>query len=736
VEVDQIRRGVRGTALVVSDAPDIGRRLAGALRAAGVEVLRTGNGIEALALTDVVRPQVVLVDAGLPGLESLCAQLAAAAQPGQALLVCAPDDGAGADLPAGCEVVRFDPAAPAAVVRRVEALVAEGNDLRAASPLTGLPGNAAIRLELGRRLAAGGRVGLAYLDIDGFKPFNDRYGFLRGDEVLRAVADLLEREAARRPGSFVGHVGGDDFVLLAPPDDVERMATAVVAAFDALAPSLYDPEDAERGYLEGEDRRGQRVRHPLLTLSVGIASNRYRRLTDPLALVDLATEMKHVAKQREGSAVATDRRVPGAPGDRRGPLGGWARRRHGRLRAWLRRAAAVAAGLLVLTLPAAGVAAAGSAPGDRLWPAARLLEDARLALAGEDRPALHVELADDRLADLLTALSAGDADRAVLAATEYARHVRGGAADPGPAGWLDRHMGLLERLEQMACTSGGARACSAVAGAERALAQVSAASRRGPGGAAAGEPARGAPDLDDAPERAGGPGSSAAPGARPGHPRGGGATPGPAGGRGSQDAEGPPGGAGRPGGAAEGLDRTGPGAPSGERPPGAAERQDDGGGARGQGGAGAGAGQGPPASPDEPRAGSRAAEPGGGGRAADPGGRPGLPPGSGGRQGRGEPSGGGAAGGGQGRGEPSGGSAAGGGQGRGEPSGGSAAGGAASGRDGAPDVGPTPPGASGAGGAGGGGDSAGAGAGGSSAGEAGGAPSGAPGGQGGPGSGG
>jgi len=148
---------------------------------------------------------------------------------------------------------------------------------RYANPLTLLPGNIPITEHINRLLAAGKPFWAAYCDLNHFKPFNDQYGYFRGDRMIRLVADTLLRHI--QPNwDFLGHVGGDDFVVLFQSDDWAGRCERVVAEFNGAALQLFDPEDVARGVLESEDRSGSLATFPLSTLSIGvvpIASGQY-----------------------------------------------------------------------------------------------------------------------------------------------------------------------------------------------------------------------------------------------------------------------------------------------------------------------------------------------------------------------------------------------------------------------------------------------------------------------------
>ena len=131
--------------------------------------------------------------------------------------------------------------------------------MRNVNPLSGLPGNPTITEELESRLARSEHFALLYVDIDRFKEFNDHYGFTRGDRVITMLAEILIHTAGADQ-RFVGHIGGDDFVLLARAEDAEAIAEEITRRFDDSIQALYDPEDRARGWIEAHDRRG-RLRH-------------------------------------------------------------------------------------------------------------------------------------------------------------------------------------------------------------------------------------------------------------------------------------------------------------------------------------------------------------------------------------------------------------------------------------------------------------------------------------------
>jgi diguanylate cyclase (GGDEF)-like protein len=176
-------------------------------------------------------------------------------------------------------------------------------------PSTRLPGAVSIQREITARLDR--PFAMCYADLDHFKEFNDRYSYVSGDHVIRILATLLHDTVKGMCGDegFVGHIGGDDFILLVPRDAVDEVCTEIVSTFDQLIVYQYSQHDRRAGYFFGKDRRGQLHRVPLMTLSIGVVTNERRTFTSAAMVSQLATEMKTYAKTLPGSVYAVDRRT-------------------------------------------------------------------------------------------------------------------------------------------------------------------------------------------------------------------------------------------------------------------------------------------------------------------------------------------------------------------------------------------------------------------------------------------
>ncbi len=177
-------------------------------------------------------------------------------------------------------------------------------------PSTRLPGTNEIEREIRRQLTSSGEFAVCYADLDHFKEFNDRYSYYDGDRVIYIVSRILH-DVVRGlvgPGGFVGHIGGDDFIFVIELEYVSAVSTEILQVFDTLIPFQYNDQDRRAGYFFGKDRRGQLHRVPLMTLSIGIVTNKNRSFAHPAQVSELATEMKSYAKTLPGSIFVVDRR--------------------------------------------------------------------------------------------------------------------------------------------------------------------------------------------------------------------------------------------------------------------------------------------------------------------------------------------------------------------------------------------------------------------------------------------
>ena len=184
-----------------------------------------------------------------------------------------------------------------------------------ASPLTHLPGGVAIENIIKKRLMEDLPLAFCLLDLTNFKSFNDRYGYARGNEVILATARTISDAVGNhgRGDDFVGHVGGDDFVIITLPDSYEKICTGIIETFDRMIVDFYDSEDRQRGCILGKTRQGKEISFPLMTISIAVVTNQQRKLINYIQVGEIAAEMKNYAKSFSRSIYVVDRRKDEPP---------------------------------------------------------------------------------------------------------------------------------------------------------------------------------------------------------------------------------------------------------------------------------------------------------------------------------------------------------------------------------------------------------------------------------------
>ncbi|MEI3395496.1 MAG: diguanylate cyclase [Clostridia bacterium] len=181
---------------------------------------------------------------------------------------------------------------------------------RRISPLTGLPGNVQIHAELKKRISNREQFSVLYLDLDNFKAYNDVYGFLKGDQIIKFTADTIVRCVHEyiHEGAFVGHIGGDDFIAIVPILQCDEICKSIIANFDANVTKFFTDEDVEKGYIEVANRKGIIEQFPLTAISIGVVEADEGRFNNMLEIGEIGAQVKHSAKSVMGSSYFIDRR--------------------------------------------------------------------------------------------------------------------------------------------------------------------------------------------------------------------------------------------------------------------------------------------------------------------------------------------------------------------------------------------------------------------------------------------
>ena len=307
----------RDRILVVDDDVDIAAFVGQELEMEGFDVALAHSGEDALTMVRQYQPDLVILDQLMPGLDGvevirrLRAQVVTSALPIIVLTARSQTVDKVVALTAGADDYLVKPFDTMELVVRVRGTLRRNQEFRDASPLTGLPGNNRILREIGDRLRSGQEFAVCYCDIDGFKAVNDAYGFARGDEFIVTLGRelLVAVNEAGPPPAFLGHIGGDDFVVICSPAQIRPLTDSAVSRFEQAADALYDEQDRIRRYVSVKSRRDGVQDVGLVTVSIGVALSSRREYTDPREVVAVASEMKTVAKSQHGSFVAMDRRT-------------------------------------------------------------------------------------------------------------------------------------------------------------------------------------------------------------------------------------------------------------------------------------------------------------------------------------------------------------------------------------------------------------------------------------------
>ena len=304
------------TILVADDDPDLRDILRSILESADYRVLEASDGEVALDAIRTHHPDLVILDYMMPRMEGpqVCAELKRDLLLRHLPIIMLTGRGETQDKVAGINAGADDylvkPFEPQELLARVRMVLRRTSQELEANPLTRLPGNVSIQREIEERLAREMPIAVCYCDLNHFKAFNDRYGFERGDQVIRLTSQIL-LEAVKRHGNsadFIGHIGGDDFVVITTPDRAENICQATIGRFDADIPWLYDEADRTRGTLAYVDRRGQTVMVGLLSIAIAVVTNQERRLTHFGQVAAMSAELKTLAKRLPGSGYVMDRR--------------------------------------------------------------------------------------------------------------------------------------------------------------------------------------------------------------------------------------------------------------------------------------------------------------------------------------------------------------------------------------------------------------------------------------------
>lgn len=303
--------------LIADDEPHIRRILQFLLQNEGFDIQMAEDGLQAVEVIRDWHPDLVLLDVMMPHMDGFAVlqNIRENFETSNIPVIMLTAKGEVSDkvkgLRGGANDYIIKPFDQDELLLRVGNLLNSSQREREANPLTGLPGNRAIERETVSRITGGSEFGFMYIDIDRFKSFNDYYGFRRGDDAISFLAGLLVK-SSRKYGSqndFIGHVGGDDFVLITEPWCAEELGRQIIDAFDTGVVDLHDVKDTEKGFLQVEGRGGEIKRFPLITLTVALVADAKDRFMHPAHLSDTMAELKRYGKTMQSSVLVLERRT-------------------------------------------------------------------------------------------------------------------------------------------------------------------------------------------------------------------------------------------------------------------------------------------------------------------------------------------------------------------------------------------------------------------------------------------
>lgn len=301
--------------LSVDDDPDIRDVIAASLEG-DYTVSQASCGREAIEIAKKDYPDVVILDYNMPDMQGpeVCQllrkdplflntpilMLTGKAETGDKVK----------GLEAGVDDYMVKPFDPAELLARVRMLLRRSAINLDSNPLTRLPGNVSISRELDEKIRAKESFAVLYCDLNYFKALNDYYGFIRGDQVIKETARIIvtATQAHGTLKDFVGHIGGDDFVVITSPEKAENIAKQIIVDFDKTAPNFFDEEDRIKGHIETKGRDGLIAQFGFLSIAIAVITSENRQFTHIAEVSSVGAELKHHAKKFKGSKYVIDRR--------------------------------------------------------------------------------------------------------------------------------------------------------------------------------------------------------------------------------------------------------------------------------------------------------------------------------------------------------------------------------------------------------------------------------------------
>ncbi|MDD3983547.1 MAG: response regulator [Candidatus Omnitrophota bacterium] len=307
---------MRPRVLLVDDDPDILDVLEITLSEDNYDISKARDGEEALKVIRSRPFDLIILDHNMPKMtgREVCAEIKKDILLRHIPVLMVTGKGEVHDkvcgLEAGADDYIVKPFEPKELLARIRMTLKRSERDLDANPLTRLPGNISIIGELSERIDKKEKFAVCYVDLNKFKAYNDSYGFEHGDDIIKETARILIR-AVQEIGTdsdFIGHIGGDDFVVITKVETAEAISGRIIADFDLSAPHFYNETDRENGYILAKDRAGNMQKVPLVSVSIGIVTNELRKIEHVAQVGEIGAELKAFAKSKEGSNYVKDKR--------------------------------------------------------------------------------------------------------------------------------------------------------------------------------------------------------------------------------------------------------------------------------------------------------------------------------------------------------------------------------------------------------------------------------------------
>ena len=301
--------------LTVDDDPDILDVLELTL-SEFYDVIQANNGAEGLKIVEQKIPDLIICDYMMPVMNGreFCKSLKKDILLRHIPVIMLTGKGEVHDrisgIEAGVDDYMVKPFAPDELLARIKMILRRTIRSLDASPLTHLPGNTSITEELQHLIDTKKSFAVGHADLDKFKAYNDRYGFEKGDDVIKELARIIIKHVREVGGqdTFIGHIGGDDFVFITRDEVIDETGKRIITEFDERVPSFYSKEDLDSRGFAGKDRQGNEQRFGLLSVSIGIVSTANHTITHVAQIGEIGAELKKFAKTLEKSVYVRDKR--------------------------------------------------------------------------------------------------------------------------------------------------------------------------------------------------------------------------------------------------------------------------------------------------------------------------------------------------------------------------------------------------------------------------------------------